>query len=617
MAVKINNRILLTLALCLGFGSAVAQSSTTADLSVPEQLLGVPTSSLDLLIDESKTLDIISPGGVNYDSGTGDLIFDVLGPLFCFELMDNLTDRAVLLSLTDANGDPILEGFRLDNALQYRLATNQIALSVPSDGACFYEGTEGFGLSGNAPPTPLIDGDQIFSDRFLGDSDLQVEFIDVPQFVRPGETVSYAIEVRNLGNVTAGSVGFQELYPRNPTFYPDGQLIAGFYQCQTSGGADCADAIPGTFEPSIRGQNLSIPPGGEVRFNVSRAVFGSSIVGGTIDLYAGAIERNAFSAGNWDSSTATMIVIGEGQTIAASFENTVFPVANGSDQAQIRVTALDNNKNPTPDVLVQLSNSDGLSFTQSSGVTGADGSVLFFASTLGLAQAGAFLPEFTAPDIGSGGASTNVSVEFVAGSPTQISATTVVDNAVANDAAVNVIDVEILDAWNNPVPDAEVTVAIADTLNFASTTVSTGPTGIAQFSASSPNTGSFFPEFAQADIAGNASTTVTFTAGAPAKLLFAVQPSNVNESEVMTPPVVIHVLDAFDNLVVTDNTSSVTLQLRQNGSGQSFYPDETANGGIVTFSALTVDTAGTGYELRAFSNYPTITSQPFEVFPAP
>ena len=614
---KIRSSALKALAIGLGLSAVATTASASVavdELDVPDYLRGTQPSSLELLIDENKSFDIISAGGLNYDSGTGAVFFDVLGPLFCFQLSDNLPNPALLLSLGDANGDSIVETFPLDSTLQYRLFSNQIAMTVPDDGACFYESDLGFGIDGIEPADSAGGSDRIFTDRFVGSSELQIEFIDVPSFVRVGEFLNYSIEVRNFGTQTASKVGIQELYPRNLELYPDGQLIAGFFACVESGGANCADATSGLNSTSIRGKNVSIPPGGSVRFNISRRVFESSVVGGTIDLYAGAVERSREANRSWDAATATMTVIGEGQTIAASFENTALPVANGIDQAQIRVTALDNLKNPTPDVTIEVSDPDNLIFNQTSGVTGVDGSVVFLASTSGAEQAGSFLPEFVAPEIGTNGANTNVSVEFVADLPAQFSAFTTVNNAVADGKDVGIIEVSVFDALSNPVENALVTVQNPDGLTFVQSSGTTDQSGIAVFTASSTDSGTFSPTFAQLNIAGTTSSEISFTPGEPAQLAFVVQPSDVAAGEIITPAVVIQVLDAFGNLVVADDSSVITLQLRQNSIGQSFFPDAVAVDGVVTFSNLSVDTAGTNYDLRVFSDYPTITSDTFEVF---
>ena len=204
-------------------------------------------------------------------------------------------------------------------------------------------------------------------------------------------------------------LGFQELYPpETRLFFPRGPAAERFlpvYWQQTGG--QCADAAPEPNDPSIRGQDINLPVGGSVRFNISRAVFADSQIGGTIELLAGAIAGDMGEVPPaFDVETATMTVIGEGQTISAVMMNDPSPIANGVDQAIIEVTALDDNKNPTPDVFVELVNDDGLSISPSSGTTGADGTFTFFASTVGNAQAGSYTPEFGAPDLQTSGVTT-------------------------------------------------------------------------------------------------------------------------------------------------------------------------------------------------------------------
>ncbi len=588
------------LALCLGSAS-FANTDKHESLDVPFELLSGSVSSLDLLIDGNKSFDIISPGGLNYDSGTGTVFFDINGPLFCFEFADDFLDPALRLSVEDANGDIILDAFRLNSPLQYNLGTNEIVMNTPASAACFYDGADDFGLEGQPPLPPLDDGDRIFGDRLEGRSNLLIEFIDVPQFVRVDEVVSYSIRVSNLGNRDVNNVGFQELYPRNPVFFPEGQLISGFYQCVGSNGGQCADATPGTNEPSIRGQNISLPVGGSVRFNVNRAVFSDSQIGGTITLRAGAIAGDMGEIPPaFDAKTINMTVIGEGQTLSAEMVNSAPPVANGSDQAIIEVTALDDNKNPTPDVFVEVVNVDGLSISPASGTTGADGKFTFLANTIGNGQAGSFMPEFGAPDLQNDGVTTVALVEFVAGDPDQIFAATTVDNAIANGTDPGIVQIEILDAFDNPVPGAEVSVQAADSLNFAATSVLTDSNGIAEFSATSVNSGTFNPVFSAAGIVATATSPVSFVPGDPAQLAFVVQPSDTGLGSPISPAVVIEVQDADGNRVSSDNESDITVRLRQNNLNiATLVSFEPVINGQLELGNLIMAIAGQDFSLRA------------------
>ncbi len=101
-------------------------------------------------------------------------------------------------------------------------------------------------------------------------------------------------------------------------------------------------------------------------------------------------------------------------------------------------------------------------------------------------------------------------------------------------------------------------------------------------------------------------------------LAFTVQPSNSQaDPNLISPPVVLEIRDAFENLV-TDATDEVTLAIT-NGTGtptaQLFGTNpKSAVGGIVTFSDLSIDLLGIGYRLDASAAGMTgATSEPFDI----
>ncbi len=106
--------------------------------------------------------------------------------------------------------------------------------------------------------------------------------------------------------------------------------------------------------------------------------------------------------------------------------------------------------------------------------------------------------------------------------------------------------------------------------------------------------------------------------GVPAQLSFAVQPTTTVVSGLMSPPVVVHVLDSFGNLVTWDNTTEVGLSLSggQPGAQLGGGDGQAVSGGVVSFAGLSVDLAGSGYQLLAQSNDPVMlleTSQEFDI----
>jgi hypothetical protein len=95
--------------------------------------------------------------------------------------------------------------------------------------------------------------------------------------------------------------------------------------------------------------------------------------------------------------------------------------------------------------------------------------------------------------------------------------------------------------------------------------------------------------------------------GQPAALLFHQQPGNTNAGMAIDPPVVVHVVDANNNLVTTDSGTNVRISLLRNGSPVSaFAPVEVPTvAGVAEFSDLVMDQdPGEGYVLRAvWDNY--------------
>jgi hypothetical protein len=112
------------------------------------------------------------------------------------------------------------------------------------------------------------------------------------------------------------------------------------------------------------------------------------------------------------------------------------------------------------------------------------------------------------------------------------------------------------------------------------------------------------------------SGTVNVSPAAASKLAFSQQPTNVGTGAVITPAVTVWVLDAYGNLVNSDNTDQVTLAIGSNPGGGTLggTTTVTVGGGIATFSNLTISQAGNGYTLTASSTGLTgSTSSSFNV----
>ena len=121
--------------------------------------------------------------------------------------------------------------------------------------------------------------------------------------------------------------------------------------------------------------------------------------------------------------------------------------------------------------------------------------------------------------------------------------------------------------------------------------------------------------------AGTRSLTATATTGTPAitgtqsggiqvnaapasRLAFAGQPTSSQVNAVITPAVRVEIQDAGNQVVTSDSTTQVTLTIGANPSGGTLSgtTTRTALSGVATFDDLSIDTAGTPYQLHATSS---------------
>ena len=84
-------------------------------------------------------------------------------------------------------------------------------------------------------------------------------------------------------------------------------------------------------------------------------------------------------------------------------------------------------------------------------------------------------------------------------------------------------------------------------------------------------------------------------------LLFLQQPTDTAAGQTITPAVMVAVVDQFGNVLTSDDSDTVTLTVGTNPSGGTVSGTLTltVNGGIATFSDLSIDVAGDGYTLHA------------------
>lgn len=114
----------------------------------------------------------------------------------------------------------------------------------------------------------------------------------------------------------------------------------------------------------------------------------------------------------------------------------------------------------------------------------------------------------------------------------------------------------------------------------------------------------------------SASATGGGPAGVPDHLVFQVQPSDAEEDERITPPVVVAVVDR-NGEVVTDFKIKIEVVLAAGSGKLGGKREQDTRDGLATFDDLKVDEPGDGKVLRAFAPREpvlgTVESRPFRV----
>lgn len=254
-------------------------------------------------------------------------------PLFCFDFE---TDPApvIALSAADPNGSGhrVMSSIWVDSALTVgedpAEGSSEILLTyMPGPSVqCFFRGDSQFGLFG-ALADNQSDGEQdtnvVFVDAFAAYPELDIRYENpmVGEVVvetldgaslAPGDVLSYDLVIHNVGEAKADRVSFEEVFPASDVF--DAYLDDGSWQCEDNRielGLDAAlcpeeELVDGTGEGSIRFEQLELPPGGELRFTVLRAVnLSPEVSSGQIHLHAGAVNGVGNQA---ESAVATPVL---------------------------------------------------------------------------------------------------------------------------------------------------------------------------------------------------------------------------------------------------------------------------------------------------------------------
>lgn len=116
-----------------------------------------------------------------------------------------------------------------------------------------------------------------------------------------------------------------------------------------------------------------------------------------------------------------------------------------------------------------------------------------------------------------------------------------------------------------------------------------------------------------------ASATFVIGPGAAHRLAFGVQPASIMAGAAMNPSITVRVLDAFNNLVTGDNSTTVSLAIAANPGAATLSNGgaRAVTNGVATFTGLALDKAGVNYTITATSpSMPALigdTSAPFTI----
>jgi adhesin/invasin len=318
--------------------------------------------------------------------------------------------------------------------------------------------------------------------------------------------------------------------------------------------------------------------------------------------------------------------VSSSQSLVSAAPGTI-TASNGSSTSTITVTVRDAFANPIQGATVVLSATPitGNALTQPGGTTNASGVAT---GTLSSTEAELKTVSATA-QVGAGPIvsitqTAGVTVNPAAPSAAQSSVSAAPGTITAsNGSSTATITVTVRDAFDNLIQGAAVVLSSTGSNNVFVQPGNTNASGVTSGTFRS-TTAEGKTISATAQVGAGPIVPITQTAAVTVNpagadhLVFTVQPSNSQaDPNTITPPVVLEVRDAFDNLV-SDATDQVTLAIT-NGTGtptaQLFGTNpKSAVGGIVTFSNLSIDLLGIGYTLDATAAGMTgATSDPFDI----
>ncbi|MGH9262462.1 MAG: S8 family serine peptidase, partial [Acidimicrobiales bacterium] len=212
---------------------------------------------------------------------------------------------------------------------------------------------------------------------------------------------------------------------------------------------------------------------------------------------------------------------------------------------------------------------------------------------------------------GSLTAATSTSFAITVGTATRVAFGQQPTNTTAGAAVTPAVTVKILDAVGNLVPvNNPVALAIESGTGTAGATLTGGGAvaavgGIATFAGlrvDSAGTG-YQLRATSSGLTAATSTSFAINTGAANRLAFGQQPTTTTAGQTITPGVTVKILDSQGNLVSATDNVTLAIQSSTGTAGATLTGGGAvaAVGGIATFAGLAIDSAGSGYQLRATS----------------
>ncbi len=506
---------------------------------------GEPPLRLSLQKDGTQTgpLDIISSAGVKYNLGEGKVQFDLSAFMFCLDFAEPAAGLRIEV-LNPANLRII--DIPMVAPLNYQRGSKNLSTLLAESTQCFVRDGAGadtrLELLGPHPEVSCDASDptcdSLFSSRFetpTNDKRSLEISIDVPQQVRVGELVTYSITIQNTGTDDIATLGFQELLTPSNPAFADAFWNSSESLRTCQPANLCGDVRSEPFH--LRGNNLSLPAGATITINATR------------EVWAGDSSTPPSQPGAFIELLAGAV---------AGDHPGSFPPAHATAVARLQVVA-----DGTFIFAERLDDEDALPVTDSleegfnirvnaQDSSSDNGSIPLQGLAVELAEVCQFVESGDCLDIDKS-------------------------------------ELGFLVSPSN---------ALTDESGFADFQVSSAQPGRYRLTFEAPDDSLSDVNFVRSQ--DNVATVeVEFTPGAGHELVFVSLPDTVEINQEFV--VAVQIQDQLGNLLSDDNSTEITLELESGPAGAELSGSLEAQvvGGIATFTDLSVDQSGGGYQLRA------------------